>query len=174
MRLQIKRFSYTMNAVMRLKKRHFILTGKHRRLQRLWQFFFTGWGLVAVALLVAAPFFTRDILWTPISGLVTKEVRANQFKMENAVFSGIDTNGEPFSVSAKTAAQRYDAPDKIFMETVRGRVTRVDGTTKVVDNISANNAVLDRAARTMTLTGNVAVDSSNGDKLRTKELVVKI
>ncbi|GHS96868.1 hypothetical protein FACS189421_02650 [Bacteroidia bacterium] len=174
MRLQIKCFSYIMNAIVNLRKRHFIISGKHKRLQRLWQFFFTGWGLIAVATLAAAPFFTRDIIWTPVSGLSMNQVQVNQFKMDNAAFSGIDTNGEPFSVNAKTATQRYDSVDKIFMEGVRGRITRNDGGLKITDNISADSAVMDRARHNITLTGNVAVDSSNGDKIRTKELVVKI
>jgi hypothetical protein len=44
---------------MKQDNRNFIIFSKHRRLTRLWQFFFTGWGLVMVAVLAAAPLLTK-------------------------------------------------------------------------------------------------------------------
>ena len=90
---------------MQQDKRNFIIFAKHRRWKRLWQFFFTGWGLVMVAALVAGALFTQQLLWTPITAINMQDIVANQFKMSGAVFAGTDKNGEPFKLRAKTARQ---------------------------------------------------------------------
>ncbi|MDE6478452.1 MAG: hypothetical protein K2L94_04380, partial [Alphaproteobacteria bacterium] len=93
---------------MQQDKRNFIIFSKHRRWKRLWQFFFTGWGLVMVAALVAGALFTQQLLWTPITAINMQDIVANQFKMSGAVFAGTDKNGEPFRLRATTARQEYD------------------------------------------------------------------
>ncbi len=155
-------------------KRNFIIFTKHRRLKRLWQFFFTGWGLVMVAALVAGSLFTKQILWTPISAINMTDIVSNQFKMSGASFVGTDKNGEPFKLRAKTGYQEYDNPDVIFMDTVSGTLRRTTNEVKVTDNITANRGQYNRRKKTITLSGNVRVDSSNGDKLRTDELVIRL
>ncbi len=159
---------------MQKDKRNFIILTKHKRLKRLWQFFFTGWGLVMVAALVAGSLFTKQLLWTPISVINMTDIVTNQFKMSNASFVGTDKNGEPFKLRAKTGYQEYDNPDIIFMDAVSGTISRVAGGTKIVDNIVANKGQYNRKNKTISLTGDVRVDSSNGDKLRTDELVIKL
>lgn len=159
---------------MKQDRRAFIIFSKHRRLTRLWQFFFTGWGLVMVAALVAGSLFTRQLLWTPISAINMTDIVSNQFKMTNASFAGTDKNGEPFRIHAATARQEYDTPEIIYMDNISGTTTRVSGNQKITDNISARTGRYDRANRRIVLTGNVHVDSSNGDKLITKELVIKL
>lgn len=159
---------------MKIRKRNFIITGKHKRGQRLWQFFFTGWGLVIVALLAAAPFFTRNLLWAPITAIDMDQIAANQFKMENAAFSGTDNNGEPFFLSAATARQEYNNPDKIFLVTVSGTVVRLMDGQKITDKISANRAEFEKDKKIINLYENVKIDSSNGDKVRTDEMVIRL
>ncbi|MBQ2005873.1 MAG: LPS export ABC transporter periplasmic protein LptC [Alphaproteobacteria bacterium] len=44
----------------------------------------------------------------------------------------------------------------------------------MTDNITANRGQYNRTKKTITLTGNVNVDSSNGDRLRTDELVIRL
>ena len=154
--------------------RHFIILKKHRRLTRLWQFLFTGWGLVMVAALVSCAVFTKQLLWTPITAINMIDVTANQFKMTNAKFAGIDKNGEPFAIQAKTGLKKYEDPDIIYLTTVNGTTVRnVDGA-KITDKIRANNAEYDQGNRTITLIGDVHVNSSNGDKIITKEMVIKL
>ena len=155
-------------------KRNFIILTKHKRLKRLWQFFFTGWGLVMVAALVAGALFTKQLLWTPISAINMADIVTNQFKMSNAAFIGTDKNGEPFKLRAKNGYQEYDNPNVVFMDSVSGTVSRISGGVKVIDNITANQGQYNRKNKTITLMGNVRVDSSNGDKLRTDELVIKL
>lgn len=155
-------------------KRNFIILTKHRRLKRLWQFFFTGWGLVMVAALVAGALFTKQLLWTPITAINMTDIVTNQFKMTGASFVGTDKNGEPFKLRAKVGYQEYDNPDVVFMDSVAGTISRVAGGTRVVDNIIANRGQYNRVQKKIVLMGNVRVDSSNGDKIRTDELVIKL
>lgn len=159
---------------MKKDKRNFIIISKHRRWQRLWQFFFTGWGLVMVAALVAGALFTRQLLWSPISAINMTDVISNQFKMSGASFQGIDSNGEPFQISAESGRQEYDNPDIIFLERVTGQTTQIQNGAKVTYKFSANGAEYNRKNKTVTLRGNVRIKSNNGDELQTKELVVRI
>lgn len=159
---------------MKQNRRNFIIFSKHRRLTRLWQFFFTGWGLVMVAALVAGALLTRQMIWTPISVINMVDIATNQFKMTNAAFAGTDKDGEPFRLRAASASQKYDNPDVIYMETVSGMVTQMMNGTRVTNNISARTGEYNRIARTIRLVGNVRVDSDNGDKLRTQELVIRL
>ena len=127
-----------------------------------------------MAALAAAPFFTRNLLWTPISSFDARNVEMNQFRMENASFAGIDKNSEPFQVRADHAHQEYNDQTKIFLERVRANTVRIDNGRRITDIITADRGVYDREMRKITLTGNVKVDSSNGDKLRAKEMEIQL
>ncbi|MCL1786171.1 MAG: LPS export ABC transporter periplasmic protein LptC [Alphaproteobacteria bacterium] len=155
-------------------KRHFIISGRHRRLQRLWQFFFTGWGLVMLCALVAGAILNQNLMWTPIRSVNMADIMQNQFKMENLSFAGIDKNGHPFVLKSDVARQKYDHPDKIFMDAVTARIVRIVDGISITDDIKADSGVFDRAERTATLSGNVVIDSNNGDKLRTNELLIRL
>ena len=159
---------------MQTSKRHFIIQSKHRRLKRLWQFFFTGWGLVMIASLIAGSLFTKQLLWTPISAINMGDIVTNQFKMSNASFVGTDKNGQPFKIHAKIGYQEYENPDIVFMETVSGKINRISDGKVITDNITAKTGQYNQTKQTVTLIGSVRVDSSNGDKIRTKELVIKL
>jgi len=127
-----------------------------------------------VAALVAGALFTKQLLWTPISTINMTDIVSKQFKMSGASFVGIDRNGEPFKIRAKTGYQEYDNPDIIYLDTVSGRINRTSDGKKITDDISAKTGQYHRTNRTITLIGNVHVDSSNGDKIRTNELVIKL
>ncbi|MFQ6739509.1 MAG: LPS export ABC transporter periplasmic protein LptC [Alphaproteobacteria bacterium] len=154
--------------------RSFLIFRKHKRLTRLRQFFFTGWGLVMIASLIAGALFTKQILWTPISAINMTDIVSNQFKMSNASFYGTDKNGEPFSVRASSGRQEYDNPNIVFLDNVSGTTVRIDNNKKITDNIRANTARYDRKAKTLTLLGHVRIDSSNGDKILTDEMVIQL
>ncbi len=127
-----------------------------------------------VAALIAGSLFTRQLLWTPISAINMTDIVSNQFKMSNASFSGTDTNGEPYHITAASGRQEYDKPNVILLNEVAGTTTRNSDGQKITDNITAKNGVYNRIDRTITLTNNVRVDSSNGDKIRTDELVIRL
>ena len=141
---------------------------------RLWQFFFTGWGLVMVAVLVAAPLFTKQILWTPIAAINMKDVVTNQFKMTNADFVGTDKNNNPFKIHAVSGHQEYQKPDIVFLEKPSGVIVRTTDQGKITDNVSAQHGQFNHKEQILILTGHVRVDSSNGDKILTERLVVKL
>lgn len=127
-----------------------------------------------VAALVAGSLFTKQLLWTPITAVNMTDIVSNQFKMSGASFAGADTNGEPFKLRAASGRQEYGKPDIIFLESVSGTIVRRTSGERITDNIRANRGRYDRRAQTVTLSGNVRIDSSNGDKILTDELVVKL
>jgi hypothetical protein len=172
-KLQIKLFHNRLGDMAK-NERSFIIFSKHRRWTRLWQFFFTGWGLVMVAALVAGALFTKQLLWAPISAINMKEIASNQFKMSNAVFAGTDKNGGPFKIHAASARQEYDNPDTIFAANVSGTTVRISNGHKITDNFAAKTGIYSRKSRAITLRGNVRVNSSNGDKVSTDELEIQL
>ena len=155
-------------------KRNFIIFFKHRRLKRLWQFFFTGWGLVMLVALIAGSLFTRELLWTPISAINMTDIVTNQFKMSNASFAGTDQNGEPFRVHAKTGRQEYDNPNIIYMDSVSGNATRIQDGERVKYDFVANTGEYNRQKKHIRLIGDVRVYIRNGDKIFTDEMVIKL
>lgn len=124
--------------------------------------------------MVAGSLFTKQLLWTPITAVNMTDIVSNQFKMSGASFAGTDTNGEPFKLRAASGRQEYGKPDIIFLESVSGTIVRRTSGERITDNIRANRGRYDRRAQTVTLSGNVRIDSSNGDKILTDELVVKL
>jgi hypothetical protein len=126
------------------------------------------------AALVAGALFTPQLLWTPISAINMKEIASNQFKMSNAIFAGTDKNGEPFTIRARQGRQEYDNPDIIYVEKVSGETIRIADGKKIKDNITADRGYYNRKNKSITLLGNVRVDSDNGDKILTDELAVQL
>lgn len=127
-----------------------------------------------VAALVAGALFTKQLLWTPITTFNMMEVMTNQFKMSGASFAGTDKNGEPFKLRATSARQEYQNPDIIYMERVSGTITHATNGEKTINNVRARTGEYNRANQSVRLLGDVHVDSSNGDHLVTKELVIKL
>ena len=159
---------------MKQDNRNFIIISKHRRLTRLWQFFFTGWGLVMVAVLVAAPLLTKQILWTPITAINMRDIVTNQFKMTNASFSGVDKDGNPFKIFAVSGRQEYGKPDIVFLEKPSGTITRSTTSGKIVDKIDAKSGQFNHKENVLTLIGNVRINSSSGDKILTDKMVIRL
>lgn len=127
-----------------------------------------------VAALIAGALFTRQILWTPISAINMTDIVSNQFKMSGASFAGTDSNGEPFKIRAASGRQEYTNPDIILLDTVSGTLRRKSNGITITDNITANAGQYNRKTKQIILTDDVRIDSSNGDKVRTDELVIKL
>lgn len=124
--------------------------------------------------LIAGAILNQNLLWTPIRSINMDDIAQNQFRMENLSFAGIDKDGHPFVLNARHARQEYDTPDQIFMDDVSGRTVRVMDGRRITDDIIADTGVFDRVEQTATLSGNVRVDSDNGDRLRANELVIRL
>ncbi len=159
---------------MRYNNRNFIIAGKHKRWTRLWQFFFTGWGLVMIVMLIAGALFTKQLIWTPITAVNMTDIVSNQFKMSGASFAGTDKNGDPFKIHAKTGRQEYNNSDVIYMEGVSGTIVRRVNGERTTNIVSARNAEYNMKDKKITLYGNVKIDSSNGDNILTNELVIRL
>ena len=127
-----------------------------------------------VAALVAGALFTHQLLWSPISAINMNDIATNQFKMTGASFAGIDRDGNPFKIRATSARQEYDKPDVVFLDNVSGTITRdVNGKSETTD-ISARSGRYSIPNRTITLNGNVRVNSTTNDKILTDELVIRL
>ncbi len=159
---------------MKKNNRHFIVFNNHLRLKRMWNFIFTGWGLVMVGALIAGSFFSSQLLWTPISGINMNDVINNQFKISNAKFVGTDTNGQPFSIQTQWAKQEYDTPNIITTGNISGTTVRIQNDTKITDTITAQSAQYDRKTKKITFIGNVRIDSDNGDKILTDKMLIQL
>lgn len=127
-----------------------------------------------VVALIATSLFTRELLWTPISAINMTDIVTNQFKMSNASFAGTDQNGEPFRLRAKTGRQEYDNPNIIYMDSVSGNAIRVQDGERVKYDFVANTGEYNRKAKNIRLIGNVKIYISNGDKIFTDEMVIKL
>lgn len=159
---------------MKQDRRNFIIISKHKRLMRLWQFFFTGWGLVMIAGLIAASLFTKQILWTPITAINMRDIVSNQFKMTNANFTGTDKDNNPFKIHADSGYQEYNKPDIVFLENPSGTITRSTDKGKVIDNVTAKSGQFNHKDKILTLIGDVQVESSNGNKIKTGKMVLRL
>ena len=102
------------------------------------------------------------------------DIVTNQFKMSNASFAGTDQNGEPFRLRAKTGRQEYDNPNIIYMDSVSGNAIRVQDGERVKYDFVANSGEYNRKAKNIRLIGNVKIYISNGDKIFTDEMVIKL
>ena len=124
--------------------------------------------------LIAGALFTNELLWTPISAINMTDIVTNQFKMSNASFAGTDQNGEPFRLKAKTGRQEYNKPDIIYMDSVSGNAVRFQDGQRVKYDFVANTGEYNRKAKNIRLIGNVKIHISNGDKIFTDEMVIKL
>lgn len=156
-------------------KRNFIIVSRHRRWQRIWQFFFTGWGITMIAALVAGALFTRELLWTPISIINMTDVMQNQFKMSGATLTGLDSKGDPFQITATSGRLEYERPDIVILEKISGYTTQMQNGKKDVLNFSADGGKYDIKTKVLQLLGNVNIISKNdGHKIQTPELILRI
>ena len=94
--------------------------------------------------------------------------------MTNASFSGVDKDGNPFKIHAVSGHQEYGKPDVVFLEKPSGVITRKTSKGKTIDNISATNGQFNHKDNILTLIGNVRINSSNGDKILTDKMVIKL
>ena len=124
--------------------------------------------------LIAGALFTKELLWTPISAINMADIVTNQFKMSNASFAGTDQNGEPFKLNAATGRQEYNKPDIIYMDTVSGNATRIQDGQRVKYDFTARQGEYNRKTKKIRLIDNVKIYISNGDKIFTDEMVIKL
>jgi hypothetical protein len=160
--------------IMKSSDWQFFLSGRHRRMSRLWQSFFAGWGLFFTMVLIASPFVFRNITWSLLDAVDTESLKQNNLSVTNVKLSGVAKDGEPFSVSAKSAFQRFSEPDVIRFTEPIADVARNSGGKKIRDKISAANGRMLKNEHKIVLSGDVLVESSDGSSVRTRELEIDL
>lgn len=127
-----------------------------------------------IATIVAGIFFTKQLIWTPISFVDIGEIMNNELTITEASFAGLDKNKEPFSVKIAKAYKEKDNSDILFIENIEGNVVRFDKDKKIENKIKASKGKYLIKEKKLIFLGDVSVVSSNGDKLFTKELIIKL
>jgi hypothetical protein len=155
-------------------KRNFIIVRRHRRWQRLWQFFFTGWGITMIAALVAGALFTHQLLWTPISIINMTDVMQNRFKMSGASLAGTDSKGNPFQINAATGRLEYDRPNTVIFENISGNMTKLHQGEKDLIKFSADGGEYEIKEKVLHLVGNVNIISKTQGTIQTSELTITL
>lgn len=90
---------------------------------------------------------------------------AGQREMTNLRYSGLNTNGEPMSVTATKAIQAGDMQQAINLENVVGRLERKGGGWV---NIEAKTGIYDQKGNLVTLTGDVHLTDDKGYDITTQ------
>jgi len=150
------------------------LSGRHRRLTRLWQSFFAGWGLFFMIGLLISPFVFQNITWSILGGINLDSVQENNLSMQNLEIRGVNSNGEPFFISSTRAAQRFDEPEVIYFTRPRAIIQRQapNDSGIIRDDITAH---LGRYySDKIILTGDVLVKSSDGSVIRANEMQIDL
>ena len=148
------------------------LSGRHRRLSRLWQSFFAGWGLFFAIVLAASPFIFKNISWTIIDSVDFEGIQTNNLSMTNLVIRGIDKNGAPFSVAAKSALQKFAEPGVIYFTNLKAATERITAGKKIKDDITARTGRFLKDK--IVLAGDVFVRSSDGRTASANEMEIDL
>ena len=127
-----------------------------------------------VATIVAGIFFTKQLVWTPLSFVDLGEIMNNQLTITEASFAGLDKNKEPFNVKIAKAYKENNNSDVLFIENIEGNVVRFNKDKKINSKITALKGKYLIKEKKLIFFGDVNVISSNGDKLFTKELIIKL
>jgi len=150
----------------------FFLSGRHRRLTRLWQSFFAGWGLFFMIGLLISPFVFQNITWSILGGLNLDTVQENNLSMRNLEIRGVNAEGEPFFIAAREAAQKFAEPEVIQFTKPHAILQRQQGAEIITDNITSDTGRY--YSDKIILIGNVLVESSDGSVVRAREMQIDL
>ena len=157
---------------MRTHNWQFFLSGRHRRLSRLWQSFFAGWGLLFTMILIVSPFVFKNITWAILEAVDMDSIQANNLSMTNLKIRGTNKKGEPFSVAAVAAVQKFAEPGVIYFTRPVADMQRVKNRQIIKDNISAETGKF--VGDKIILTGGVKILSSDGTSAKTSEMEIDL
>ena len=149
---------------------HFFMSKRHRRLTRIWQSFFAGWGLFFTITLIASPFVFKNITWAILNSINMDSIQANNLFMTNLTIRGRNNKDEPFSVSAAQALQKFAEPGIIHFTKPVATTVRRKGAEEIQDRITAETGLF--KSDRIILTGNVVIKSSDGSTAKTNEMEI--
>ena len=128
--------------------------------------------LVIVVLVIAWPQLGEkksEKFRLDVSKVTTEDSGGQQ--MVNARFTGTDSNGRPFTVTADTAAQQKKIPDFLDMAFPKADMTMKSGAWVA---LSAEKGVYDRKTEKLKLTDNVTVFHDSGYEFKTSTATVDL
>jgi hypothetical protein len=146
----------------------------HIRRGRIWQFFFTGWGLFCTIILLMSPFIFKNITWTILDSINMSSIEQNNLSITNLMLSGVNKDGDPFAIKASTALQKFDEPDATYFENPVATVVRVKNGAKVRDEITALRGKFLNDQQKIILSRNVRIKSSDGTTTTANEMEIDL
>jgi hypothetical protein len=156
-------------------KWQFFISKRHRRIRGLWQTFFAGWGLLFTLILVASPFVFRNMAWSILETIDLDSMKKNNMAIQNLNMKGTDRNGRPFSLTTRSAFQRFSEPNVLYFEAPVVNTARVkNGGAVVRDNISAQMGKFYKDKSLVVLSDDVRVISSDGTSARANEMEIEL
>lgn len=122
--------------------------------------------LIAMIVVFAASFFSG-----PSIDLGEARFEDGKLVMRNPALNGTDENSRPYNLTADKAIQDTDAPSRIHLQGINGKLPMTDTEFAVVQ---AGNGTYDADAKTLLLGGKVAVDTDNGMAIRMEDADIDI
>jgi len=152
----------------------FFMSGRHRRRGRIWQSLFTGWGLFFTIALLASPFVFQNMTWVILDAINLDSIQQNNMSMTNPKIFGTDKRGNPFSIRAAKAQQRFDDQDTFYFTEPFAEVVRIQKDKKITDKISARQGKFLIGPQKIILSGGVSVKSSDGSGGQANEMEINL
>jgi lipopolysaccharide export system protein LptC len=145
----------------RERLRAFQVARRHSRLVRRLRILLPASGaLLVLALVVVTHFALPGEIDLSVARL---SVTPNSIIMDNPHLTGFDEDDRHYSVQADRAIQALTSPNQVRLEEIRATVTMADQGTAA---ITAAAGDYDNAESTLRLHGGIAIDSSDGYRLR--------
>jgi lipopolysaccharide export system protein LptC len=139
---------------------------RHARLVGLLK---VGLPLAAVAIvvvLVTWPYVTDRVASSfRLTFADVDETADGTVTMTNARYLGTDQRGQPFTITADTASQDPDEPDRVTLTRLAGDIALNDGSWI---SLSSDQGVYSQEARVLELSGAVSLYADSGYELRTE------
>lgn len=126
-------------------------------------------GVATIVLLVAAYVATQFA--PPSVEIGTTSIEDGKLVMANPKLAGSDNNKRPYSLTADRAIQDADNPTRITLEAIQARLPVDDSNAA---DIRAGIGVYDADAKTLDLSGKVAVDLNDGMTIRLEDAAIDI
>jgi lipopolysaccharide export system protein LptC len=118
-------------------------------------------GVAAIVLIVSAYVYSQLALPSIDPG--EARIVDGKLIMNNPKIAGTDSKNRPYNLTAVRAVQDAERPTRITLETIEGNLTIDDKNSAAV---TAGVGIYDSLAKTLDLSGKVAVDTKDGMSLR--------
>jgi lipopolysaccharide export system protein LptC len=118
-------------------------------------------GSLTIVLIIAAYVYSQLALPSIDPG--EAQIVDGKLVMNNPKIAGTDSKNRPYNLTAVRAVQDAQRPTRITLETIEGNLTIDDKNSAAV---TAGVGIYDSVAKTLDLSGKVAVDTKDGMSLR--------